>query len=315
MLQKRQLGKSGLWVSPLCFGALTIGPLQNNTPLAEGAAIIRRALELGVNFIDTAQLYGTYEHIRLALVGWTGDVVIASKSYACDRDGMRESLEECLDRLGRNSISLFMLHEQESALTLKGHRQALEYLVEARERGIIKAAGLSTHTPEGVRAGAYSPEIDVISPLYNTGGIGLFGNQGQMLDAILEARSLGKGIYGMKPLGGGHLIENAGTALRQLLELRAFDSIAVGMKSIDEVEYNVRVFSGEVPPDSLAARIKGTSRKLHIEDWCTGCGECAGVCGFDAMTVVDGRAHNRPERCVLCGYCGAACPEFAIKVI
>jgi aryl-alcohol dehydrogenase-like predicted oxidoreductase len=65
-----ELGRTGLSVSRLCFGALTVGPLQSNLPLNEGAAVIRYALEQGVNFIDTAKLYGTYPYIREALRGW-----------------------------------------------------------------------------------------------------------------------------------------------------------------------------------------------------------------------------------------------------
>ena len=63
-----ELGKTGLKVSRLCFGALVIGPLQKNMPVEDGAAVIRAALERGVTFIDTAELYGTYGHIREALI-------------------------------------------------------------------------------------------------------------------------------------------------------------------------------------------------------------------------------------------------------
>ena len=59
-----ELGNTGIRVSPICFGSLTIGPLQRNLPLKEGYQVLRRAIDLGVNFIDTADLYQTYPYIR-----------------------------------------------------------------------------------------------------------------------------------------------------------------------------------------------------------------------------------------------------------
>ena len=79
MSQKKiQLGKSGIEVTELCFGTLILGHLQANMEPSEGALAIRRALELGINFIDTAKGYKTYDHTRLGIDGFR-DVVIASK--------------------------------------------------------------------------------------------------------------------------------------------------------------------------------------------------------------------------------------------
>ncbi|HRU42362.1 MAG TPA: aldo/keto reductase, partial [Candidatus Diapherotrites archaeon] len=55
----RILGSTGLRVSRLCFGSLTIGPLQAGLDIEEGASVIRAAFDMGVNFIDTAELYRT----------------------------------------------------------------------------------------------------------------------------------------------------------------------------------------------------------------------------------------------------------------
>ena len=66
-MQYVSLGNTGLTVSRLCFGGLIIGPLQANLPAGQGADVIVEALRLGVNFIDTAELYETYPHIREAI--------------------------------------------------------------------------------------------------------------------------------------------------------------------------------------------------------------------------------------------------------
>ncbi|NMB44957.1 MAG: 4Fe-4S binding protein [Firmicutes bacterium] len=314
----RSLGATGIRVSRLCLGALTISPLQRDMPVNEGARVITRALELGVNFIDTSQFYRVYPPIAQALEWYSGrdDVVIATKSYAYEASGMRLALEEALRDLNRDHIDIFMLHEQESMLTIKGHWEAVEYLLKAKERGLVRAVGISTHTVRGVRAAALVPELDVISPLINYAGIGIAdGNRDDMVAAIDFAAACGKGIYAMKPFGGGHLMDRIDDALAFLLDMDNLASIAVGMKSRAEVEMNVRLFSGQPVPESLRAAARVMPRRLHIDDWCIGCGTCVAKCPSQAMELKNGRAVVDPSRCVFCGYCGAHCPEFAVKVI
>lgn len=310
-----ELGQTGLRVSKLCFGALTIGPLQRGLSPKEGSQILLRALELGVNFIDTAELYETYEHIRLALEAFNSkeQIVVATKSYAFSREGMLRSLDEAQKGLGLDVIPLFLLHEQESSHTLRGHWPALEVLWEAKKAGRVQAVGISTHHVQGVQAASAIPEIDVISPLINLTGIGIQGgNRDQMLAAISEAAQAGKGIYAMKPLGGGHLLKDWSQALDYLLQISEIHSIAVGMKNFDEVEHNVGYFKGRRDLPSP----KVSTRRLHIDEWCLGCGQCVDACPNGALEIRDGKAVVAfREQCVFCGYCGASCPEFAIKVI
>lgn len=310
-----ELGKTGLQVSRLCFGALTIGPLQRGLSPQQGSKVLRRALDLGVNFIDTAELYQTYEHIRLAIQDYEGDrpIVVTTKSYAYTREGMLRSIEEAQAKVGPDCVLIFMLHEQESKHTLRGHWPALEVLWEAKKAGVIQAVGISTHHVEGVRAASAIPEIDVISPLINMTGIGIQGGRKEeMLQAISEAVACGKGIVAMKPLGGGHLLADWSAALDYLLVKPEIHSIAVGMKAVDEVEHNVAFFQGrrDIPAP------EPTTRSLHIDDWCIGCGSCVTSCPNGALALENGKARVVfREECVFCGYCGASCPEFAIKVI
>jgi len=81
-MKKYSLGKTGIKVTEMCFGALPIGPLQANISVEEGAELIRAALERGINFIDTAEAYKTYPHIKKALESYHGEVIIATKSSA-----------------------------------------------------------------------------------------------------------------------------------------------------------------------------------------------------------------------------------------
>ncbi len=315
-MQYRVLGKTGIAVSRLCFGALTIGPLQARLPLKEGARVIRTAMEAGVNFIDTAELYLTYPYIREAIRGLSKDVVICSKCYAYTYQGMKQSVKKALAELDRDYIDIFMLHEQESILTVKGHWEAVEYLLEAKKRGVIRAFGISTHHVEGVMAAAAVPEIDVVHPLINMTGIGIRGGKKEdMHAAIRVAAAAGKGIYAMKALGGGNLLGNAEEALNYVLSIPEINSIAVGMRTVQEVEYNTRFFSGQKVSDFIKSTVRRQPRRLHVEDWCSGCGQCIQRCPSGALSLTGGKAAADENLCVLCGYCGSVCPDFCIKVI
>jgi len=315
-MEYRNLGNTGISVSRMCFGALTVGPLQANLPVQEGAAIIRYALERGINFIDTAKLYGTYPYLKLALVGWDKPVVIATKSYDYTWEGMKKSVEEARCQLDRDYLDIFMLHEQESELTLAGHRPALEYLQEAKVQGLVRAIGVSTHTVEVVRVAAEKPEIEVIHAIVNIKGIGLQdGTIEQMDEALKIAYHKGKGLYGMKPLGGGNLISQSDEALRYAFNHPCLHSVAVGCRMTGELDYNLAILAGDEPLQTLREKLKVVQRKLHIEDWCQGCGSCVEKCPFELLQIVNERAVLKEDNCVLCGYCGAGCPQFAIKVI
>ena len=170
-MQMTTLGRSGLKVSRLCYGTLTMSPLQRDMSPEAGARLLVYAYERGVRFLDTADLYGTYPHIRLALRD-APDYVISTKAYCYDRQTAREALERAFRGTGRDYIDLFMLHEQESLYTLRGHEEALAYLAEQRERGHIGAVGVSTHFCACVLAATRFPMIDVIHPLINLEGIG-----------------------------------------------------------------------------------------------------------------------------------------------
>ena len=314
-MQITTLGKSGLKVSRLCFGTLTMSPLQTDMSPEEGARLLVYAYERGVRFLDTADLYGTYPHIRLALKD-APDYVISTKAYCYDRKTAQEALERAYRGVGRDYIDLFMLHEQESLYTLRGHEEALVFLSEQRDKGHIGAVGVSTHFAGCVRATTRFPMIQVVHPLINLAGIGIQdGTREDMEDAIRAARACGCGIFAMKPLGGGHLIGSNRAALEYAAQSPLLDSVAVGMQSIEEIDADVALFDGDHDAFERLDRLHGRSRRMMVHDWCEGCGRCAERCRQGAITIVDGRSQIDPEKCVFCGYCARVCPQFCIKVV
>ena len=315
-MQRNELGKTGIKVSKLCFGSLTMGPLQRNLSFEEGASLIRYGYERGINFLDSAELYETYPHIKEALKYIDrSDYVIASKCYAYSKETAEESFEKALRGLDTDYIDIFMLHEQMSGLTIKGHYEAIEYFMKMKSQGKIRAFGISTHYVAAVRAALKYPEIQVIHPITNINGLGIQdGTMDDMYDALKAYKANGGGVYGMNPLGGGNLLSNVEACFDAVLNLDVLDSVAFGMQSFDEIDYNVKRVNGEIIPLDLKARVSGHTKKIQIADWCIKCGACVKKCDHHALRLENDEILVDRSKCVLCGYCSSVCPEFCIKV-
>lgn len=312
----RNLGNTDLKVSRLCFGTLTLGPLQANLPLEQGTEVLEAAFDMGVNFLDTAELYNNYAYINGAVKNKRNKIIISAKSYAYSKETAESSLMKALEEIGTDYIDIFSLHEQESEHTIRGHYDAIEYFIKAKEKGIIRAIGISTHAVAAVKATLRYPEIEVVHPIINKAGLGIIdGTKDDMLQAIDAASKAGKGIYSMKALGGGNLISNADECFDFVLKNDNIHSVAVGMQSISEVINNVAIFEGIEASAEIKKQIANKKRKLLIDFWCSGCGSCSRKCNQKAIQIIDGKAKVDSDKCVLCGYCGAYCPEFCIKII
>ncbi|HHV45515.1 MAG TPA: aldo/keto reductase [Tissierellia bacterium] len=315
-MDKIKLGNTGIEVSRLCFGSLTMTPFQANLSIEEGAELIRYAFERGINFLDTAEIYENYKYIREALKYINREkYVITTKCYAYTYDMAKKSLELALRELNTEYIDIFMLHEQESIYTLKGHMEAIEFFKEAKKQGKIRAIGISTHRIEGVLGAIEVDDIEVIHPIVNIKGIGIQdGSIEEMLEAIRKAYDMGKGIYAMKPLGGGHLIKNSEEALNFIRNIPYIHSVAIGMQSKDEIDFNIYMMETGKAPYELKKNINSKNRKLIVADYCIGCGICVNTCKHNGIELIDGKAVPN-ENCVLCSYCAPGCPEFCIKIV
>lgn len=310
------LGKTNINVSKICFGSLTMGPLQRNLSTIEGASLIEYAFHKGVNFIDTAELYETYGHIKEALKRIPREeIVIASKCYAYSKETAKQSFEKALSEMNTDYVDVFMLHEQMNELTIRGHYEAIEYFLKQKEIGKIKAFGISTHYVAGVLGAIKYPEIEIVHPILNYNGLGIQdGTRSDMEEALKAYHKRGGGVFAMKPFGGGNLLGNINQCFEYLEAQKYVDSIAFGMQSFAEIDYNVAMINGEQILDSVKSGISISEKKLQIADWCIGCGACVNKCDHKALTLENGAVSIDRARCVLCGYCSTVCPEFCIKV-
>jgi predicted aldo/keto reductase-like oxidoreductase len=313
-LRYTKLGSTDFLVSRLSFGTLTIGPLQKNYSLEFGAGLLRTAYEMGVNFFDTAELYETYKYIKSAFPNHC-NVIVTGRSYAYDTETAQSSLKTFLKETGRERADIFMLHEQESEYTLKGHYEAIEFLLKQKNKGLIGALGISTHYIRAVEAAMMYPEIEVIHPIINFKGLGIAdGTRDEMLAAIKKAYDAGKGIYGMKSIGGGNLLNEKERALSYILGLNCLHSVAVGMQSIDEITYNTQLFSMHEPAAALSERLKSQKRSIKTDETCILCGKCEIRCPQKAIKIIEKQVCIDESKCVYCGYCGTVCDAFAIRI-
>ncbi len=95
-MKRLLLGKTEIEVSELSFGTLILGRIQAGLTPEEGAPTVKKAVEMGINFFDTAQSYGTQNHLRVGLGSANDDVIISTKTHARTREDAQKVFEESL---------------------------------------------------------------------------------------------------------------------------------------------------------------------------------------------------------------------------
>ena len=309
------LGRSRISVSRLAFGTLTVSPLQKGFSVARAQALFIAAYEMGITFFDTAQLYQTYKPLK-GLLKRHPEAVIATKSYAYNLSSARDAFDEARRELDKDVIDIFLLHEQESRETMRGHREAFDFYLSMKACGLIRAVGISTHCIDAVDFAPRYPGLDILHPLINLTGVGIRnGTRDKMAAAIGRAHDAGIGVYSMKALGGGHLYRTPGDAFTYLSELGSIDAIAVGMQSEEEMAVNIALLDGCQPDDASLLACQNRDRHLLFQDWCSGCGQCVRRCTQTAIRLQEGKAVVDHDRCLLCGYCATVCDHYCIKVV
>jgi len=182
-MEYRQLGKSGIRVSAVAFGAWAIGgPGQwgwGSVDDNQSVAAIRRALELGVNFIDTADAYGrghSEEIIAKAIGNQRKDVVIATKAgivvddqgnevgVSGRRDYILHACEASLRRLQTDTIDLYQVHSPDEKTPLEETMGALSDLL---QQGKVRTVGVSNYPLAMLEESARLIELTSLQPPYS----------------------------------------------------------------------------------------------------------------------------------------------------
>ncbi len=210
-MEKRTLGSAGPEVSAEGLGCMGMSEFYGSADEAEAEATIRRALELGVTFLDTADMYGPFTNEELvgrAIAGRRDEVVLATKfgnvrgpdgerlGVRGDPDYVREACEASLRRLGVDAIDLYYQHRVDPKVPIEETVGAMAELV---GQGKVRHLGLSEAAPETIRRAHATHPIAALQTEYS-----LWSRDPE--DEILPTlRELGIGFVPYSPLGRGFL--------------------------------------------------------------------------------------------------------------
>lgn len=297
-MQYRQFGNTGVEISALGFGAMRLPSKHVDGKQVfdeeEGVRVIRRAFELGVNYVDTAPYYCDAQSeviVGKALKGWRDKVYLSTKNPIENASGAdwRKRLESSLKKLDVDFIDFYHMW----GINWESYEKEIDVpdgpLAEAkkaREEGLIKHISFSFHDkPENLIRIAETGHFESVLCQYN-----LLDRANEQ--AIARARALGLGVVIMGPVGGGRLgapsevirklmpgktASTAELALRFVLSNPNVSCALSGMGSVAMVEENARVASDASPlsADELE-RINASmdENKKLAELYCTGCNYC-----------------------------------------
>jgi aryl-alcohol dehydrogenase-like predicted oxidoreductase len=210
-MQTRYLGSSRLAVSAIGLGCMGMSDFYGTGDEAESIDVIRRALDAGCSFLDTADMYGPFTNERLvgkAIAGRRDDVVVATK-FGNERreDGsfvringepayVRGACDASLRRLGVDVIDLYYQHRVDPTVPIEETVGAMAELVEA---GKVRHLGLSEAAPETIRRAAATAPITALQTEYS---LWSRDPEGEILPTV---RELGIGFVAYSPLGRGFL--------------------------------------------------------------------------------------------------------------
>lgn len=232
---------AGIGLSQVCFGTEHINCAA---PQFGGAILAEAARQYGVNFWDTDNSYGSITQVAAALkIVRREEVVICSKSYAASAKEAEADLARSLEELGTDYIDIFLLHEVPAG-SLERLMPGLEALTKAKQKGIIRAVGLSTHSASIVSQGADIPEIEIVCAPFNRQGTRIEeGALDSMRVALDRAHNQkGKGVYVIKTLGAGDLVHDVRGSLRWVLDHHAsIDVYNIGVAALSELREDLSV--------------------------------------------------------------------------
>lgn len=245
MLEKVALGLSGLSVSPLCFGTGTNGyngrSHQSELGLERLSDLLCYAYDRGIRFWDTADGYGTHPHIAHAhqRVG-RENVTLTTKTTSREPQAVRADIERYLGELKTDYLDIVLLHCQTNADWPESDRAAMDVLSEYKERGIIRALGVSCHDFGAFCAAADSDWVDVVLARINYAGHAMDDTPEKVATVIGRMAAAGKGIYAMKVVGGGtELTKDPRKAIHYSFAVDGVHAMVLGMMSEEQIDENL----------------------------------------------------------------------------
>jgi len=317
-MRYRTLGRTGLKVSEIGFGGIPIQTVSGN----EAVAVVRRALDADINFIDTARAYTTSEeNIGEAIKGQRNKCIIATKTGARTAEGVRKDLKTSLSLLGTSSVEVYQLHNVNSDEALKEVMKsggALDAVKSARRKRMVEYVGVTSHRPSVLVHAIRSGEFDTVMVPLN------YVERTPLKELIPLANKQNVGTIAMKPLGGG-AFTNAVEALKFLL-MQPISTVVPGVCSIEQVQENAKVGTMplELSKDAMA-RLEQQARILgrlfcRACEYCQPCPESIPISsllrvdtfikrmGWEGWYDRNRDSVKKYENCQKCRQCESRCP-------
>ena len=257
---KMRLGKTNLEVNKIGFGAL---PIQRRN-MNDSIEILNKAYESGIDFYDTARFYtDSEEKLGKAFENVRSEIYLASKTAAETPEDFWKDLETSLKELRTDYLDLYQ-HHNISFCPKEGDEMA-KAMLEAKEEGLIKHIGITTHkitiAHEALDSGLYETLQYPFS--YISGD--------EELKLVEKCKELDVGFIAMKAMGGG-LLKNAKASFAYMNQ---FDNVLPiwGIQHMSELEEFLSFPSDLHVDDVLKADIEEDKKELG-DNFCRGCGYC-----------------------------------------
>jgi aryl-alcohol dehydrogenase-like predicted oxidoreductase len=235
------LGKTGIKVSRLAQGTGTngVGKASNQTRgLGEQglADLLAMGVDNGLSFWDVADQYGTHPHVKRALKTVKRDrVVIMTKTHANTEAEMWSDLDRFRRETGSEQLDIVLLHCMLDSNWTKQKAGAMTVLEEAKQKGIIRAHGVSCHDLGAMKVAAESDWVDVDLARLNPIGAHMDGDVPTIVSVLKRMKERGKGVIGMKILGQGDLRGRVDEALQFALAQECLDCFTIGAENPNEL--------------------------------------------------------------------------------
>lgn len=245
-LERRPLGKTGFAATVLGLGTAQIG--SRRISRRQAAGVVETAIDLGINYIDTASTYGDAESkIGEVMRRRRDEVWLSSKALRRPKADAAKEIRESLQRLQTDHLDLLQIHAVNDMETLEyvlSDEGSLAAAVEAQKAGLVRFIGITGHRRPDVIAEALKryPFATALVPL-SPPDKGLHDFEVPVFGAAAET---GAGVIAMKVLAGGRVTQRPELHLRYVLSLPISVAI-VGMETEKEVEENIRFASGFTP--------------------------------------------------------------------
>jgi len=245
------LGKSGLKVSRFCLGTGVHGGNRQSNHTRMGKekfdALVQGAHERGIALYDLADLYGTHPLLLPALRSIPRDRYgIVSKIWFrpggipdTERPDADVVVQRFLKEIGTDYLDLVLLHCVESPNWPEQLRKQMDILARLKDKGVIRAHGVSCHSIEALEAAAGEPWVDSVHTRINHYGMSMDGPVDKVVPVLQKLHAAGKGVVGMKIIGEGRLRndeEKRDESARFVLGLGCVDVLNIGFEKPEEID-------------------------------------------------------------------------------